>query len=161
MPRSGPAKTPTRLRIVRGSKPSLLNHAEPQPIPGAPTMPADMGEPSRAVWAEVMREFGHTEVIRGADAEILRLYCDAVVRYRQAQGLYAQTGPLIQQRDHGGMPAKNPLHQIVRDNATLVRSLAAELGLTPAARASLQATPRVDASYSRMASLTTARRRTG
>ena len=32
---------------------------------------------------------------------------------------------------------KNPLHQIVRDDAELMRSLARELGLTPSARTGL------------------------
>jgi phage terminase small subunit len=32
---------------------------------------------------------------------------------------------------------KNPLHQIVRDNATLMLQLAGKLGLTPAARSGL------------------------
>ena len=41
----------------------------------------------------------------------------------------ARTGELI----------KNPLHQIVRDNAALVLSLARELGLTPSARSGLRA----------------------
>ena len=38
----------------------------------------------------------------------------------------------------GGELVKNPLHQIVRDNALLVRALARELGLTPAARVGLR-----------------------
>jgi phage terminase small subunit len=35
---------------------------------------------------------------------------------------------------------KNPLHQIVRDNAILLRAFARELGLTPSARTGLTGT---------------------
>jgi phage terminase small subunit len=44
----------------------------------------------------------------------------------------------------GGHLAKNPLHQVVRDNADHVRLLARELGLSPASRASLQLMPGAD-----------------
>jgi phage terminase small subunit len=49
-----------------------------------------------------------------------------------------------------GELVKNPLHQIVRDNATLVRQLAGDLGLSPAARTSLHPEPeRVESKLAR------------
>jgi P27 family predicted phage terminase small subunit len=101
-------------------------------------MPDDLSPEARAVWDRVMRQVGHTGVIRGADSDVFAMYCEAVVRYRQAEGLLRQTGPLLVDRHHGGAPVKSPLHQIVRDNAVLVRALAGELGLTPAARTGLR-----------------------
>ena len=74
----------------------------------------------------------------GADADVLRCYCEAVSRYAQAAELYARSSPLIR-RD--GELAKNPLHQVVRDWGDQVRLLARELGLSPAARANLQLGP--------------------
>jgi P27 family predicted phage terminase small subunit len=68
----------------------------------------------------------------------LRLYCEAWSRYRQAVDMLAGSAPLLNDRGH---LAKNPLHQVVRDNADHVRLLARELGLSPAARASLQLMP--------------------
>ena len=38
-----------------------------------------------------------------------------------------------------GELVKNPLHQIVRDNADLIRAFARELGFTPSARSALTA----------------------
>jgi P27 family predicted phage terminase small subunit len=46
-----------------------------------------------------------------------------------------QSGPLV--RGQRGELVKNPLHQVVRDNVVLVRSLARELGLTPSARSGM------------------------
>jgi len=66
---------------------------------------------------------------------VLRCYCEAVTRYAVAQRLYVASGPLLKDRGH---LAKNPLHQVVRENADAIRLFARELGLTPSARAGLQ-----------------------
>jgi len=139
MGRRGPAPMPTKLRLLRGeSRPSQINRHEPEPLAGGPVMPDDLSPEAQAVCERVIREVGQTGVIRGADSDVLAMYCEAVVRYRQAEALLRQTGPLIVDRHHGGAPVKSPLHQIVRDNAVLVRALAGELGLTPAARVGLR-----------------------
>ena len=74
-------------------------------------------------------------MIRAADADVLRCYCEAVSRHAQAARLYAQSGP-ITRRD--GNLVKNPLHQVARDNADEVRQFARELGLSPSARVGLR-----------------------
>lgn len=135
----GPPPVPTRLKMLRGeTRPSRLNRQEPEPVLGMPSPPPDMSIPARQVWERVAREFGHTGVIRGADQDILRAYCEAVVRYEFAARMLEETGPLLVDRVHPGQMQKNPLHQVVRDNAYLMRMLAGELGLTPAARVGLQ-----------------------
>ena len=139
MARRGPAPTPTALKILRGeTRPSRLNRHEPRPVGDLVPIPADLSPEAEAVWRRVLREFGQTGVIRGADADVLRIYCETVARYAQASRLLDASGPLIRGA-RGGELVKNPLHQIVRDNAVLIRSLAGELGLTPAARVGLHA----------------------
>jgi len=95
-----------------------------------------MSDASRAVWDRVVRDFGSTGVLTGVDTDALRIYCEAVVRYTAAAVRLEKTGPLIKGA-RLGEPVKNPLHQIVRDNADLVRAFARELGFTPAARSDL------------------------
>jgi P27 family predicted phage terminase small subunit len=68
---------------------------------------------------------------------VLRLYCDAVVRYNEAAALLEKSGPLVRGVRAGEL-VKNPLHQVVRDNATLVRTLAGDLGLSPSSRVGLK-----------------------
>ena len=136
----GRPPTPTKLKLLRGeSRPSRLNRSEPSPRAGLPRMPLDLGDVARTVWRRVLREMGATGVITAVDGDVLRLYCEAVARYRHASGLLDTSGPVIRGA-RGGELIKNPLHQVVRDNAVLVRSLARELGLTPAARTSLHGT---------------------
>jgi P27 family predicted phage terminase small subunit len=88
------------------------------------------------VWERVIAALGSTGVLTSADKDVLRLYCDALARYLEAESMLSKTGPLIKGR--AGEFVKNPLHQIVRDNADAVKKYARELGLTPAARVGLR-----------------------
>ena len=129
--------TPTKLKLLRGeTRPSRLNRSEPKPRSNRPRMPLDMAPAATATWRRVMRDMGATGVITSADADVLRAYCESVARYQYAAGMLQQSGPLV--RGQRGELVKNPLHQVVRDNVVLVRALARELGLTPAARTVLR-----------------------
>jgi P27 family predicted phage terminase small subunit len=99
-------------------------------------MPAGMSAESKRVWRRVVRDYGHTGVLTAADSDVVRLYCDAVARYETAAKLLDESSPLLRRRN-GSELVRNPLIQIVRDNAILAKSLARELGLTPASRAGL------------------------
>src|SRR5664280_831838 len=80
----GPAPTPTKLKLLRGeTRASRVNRAEPEPG-GAPHFPEGMSDASKRVWRRIIRDYGATGVITAADADVLRAYCDAVVRYVQA-----------------------------------------------------------------------------
>ena len=138
MGRRGPTPTPTKVKLLHGeTRPSRLNRHEPMPSPDAPKMPTDMDAEAKVVWRRVLRDMRYTGVIRAADADILRCYCEAVSRYAGAARLYAQSGPIVRGR-HGGELVKNPLHQVARDNADEIRQFARELGLSPSARVGLR-----------------------
>jgi len=143
MGKRGPAPLPTKLKLLHGERrPSRLNQTEPQPRPSRPRLPADLGPAAKVVWRRVLRELGATGIITGADTDILRAYCEAVARSETAARLLDQSGPLVRASGTGarrGELVKNPLHQVVRDNALLLRALARELGLTPSARTALHA----------------------
>lgn len=138
----GPRPIPTALKVLRGeTRPSRLDRSEPQPRAGRPRLPPDLGPAATTVWRRVLREMGATGVITAVDADVLRIYCESVARYLYAAGMLEASGPLITAGGTGarrGELVKNPLHQVVRDNAVLVRALARELGLTPAARVGLR-----------------------
>ena len=128
---------PDAAKLRRGeTRPSRLNGLEPLPRHRPPSMPKGLDPVARAAWTHVVREMGTSGLITAADSHILRLYCETWSRFRAAAAMY--TAPLI--NDHGHL-TKNPLHQVVRDDSDLVLRLARELGLSPAARASLQLGP--------------------
>lgn len=134
----GPVSRPTRLKLMRGeTHRDRLNLHPPRPRARRPAMPADMSVAAKRVWRRVMIELGPTGVITAADRDVLRAYCEAVARYELAAVRLEETGPLIRGA-HRGELVKNPLHQIVRDNAVLLRAMGRELGLTPSAREGLR-----------------------
>lgn len=135
----GPAKMPTPLKVLHGERrEARLNRGRPEPRARRPVMPPDMSDGAKRVWRRIMRDFGHTGVLTAVDADSFRAYCEAVTRYVQANTLLEQSGPLVR-GGHGTDLVKNPLHQIVRDNAALIRAFARELGFAPAAREGLHA----------------------
>jgi P27 family predicted phage terminase small subunit len=134
----GPTKLPTAIKEARGeTRSSRLNSNEPRPRDRAPRMPRDMAPEAKQVWRRIMREMADTGVIKAADQDTLRIYCEAVARYEDAARLLAESSALVRGA-RGGTPVRNPLHQVVRDNAQLVRLFGRELGLTPGSRAGLQ-----------------------
>jgi len=136
MGQRGPGRKPTELKILQGERrPSRVNLSKPTPR-DRPRMPADLSPAARSVWRRQMRAMGPTGVITAADRDCLRAYCEAVVRYEEAARLLAASSPLIQGARSGDL-IKNPLHQIVRDNAMLIRLFARELGFLPSAREAL------------------------
>jgi len=133
----GPGKMPTALKVLHGERrASRLNCAAPKPRSNRPTMPADMSAEAKAVWRRIWRDFGHTGVLTAVDADAFRAYCEAVSRYRQAATALEQSGPLVRGARRGEL-VKNPLHQVTRDNAILMRVFARELGFLPSAREGL------------------------
>lgn len=140
MGKRGPKPTPTKLKVLRGeTRPSRLNPDEPQPLRSFPAPPEHLSEAAREVWKRVRTETAHTGIIRGADAPVLEVYCETLVRYREASDLLGRSGFLIKGARSGEL-VKNPLVAMVRDLGAQVRALAGELGLTPSSRTTLRAT---------------------
>lgn len=99
-----------------------------------------MSADSRKVWRRILRDFGPAGVLTAADADVLRVFCDVVVRYEKAARMLDESSPLLSRRNATEL-VKNPLVQVVRDNANLLRTLARELGLTPSSRSGVSGTP--------------------
>ena len=159
MGRRGPAPLPTRVKLLHGeTRPSRLNRNEPHPPADVPVMPDDLLEAAKPIWERVLAAQA-PGVILAAHAEVFRIYCESAARYAEASNLLARSGLLLRDGHHGGAPVKNPLCQIVRDNADQVRVLARELGLTPSSLSGVHAAPAPEDSA--MLALLTPRRRTG
>lgn len=78
-----------------------------------------------------------------ADVDILNAYSVAVVTYQEACKLVDEHGVLVEGRRDGLVT--NPAVRVQRDQATLIRMLASELGLTPSSRSRLKADDAHDA----------------
>jgi len=134
MGKRGPKPTPTALKIAKGeTRPSRVNYEEPVPLQEPPVMPKDMSQRAKAVWRHVLKQMPDG-VIVGADAHILRLYCEAVADYLDHREL--STSPLRQ--NSRGDIVVHPIQRVIRADRDAIRALAGDLGLTPAARVSLR-----------------------
>jgi P27 family predicted phage terminase small subunit len=71
------------------------------------------------------------------DRASLAVYCEGWATYVDAQRDVDRRGALV--KGHRKQQVKNPSLQIARDQAQLLRALAAEFGLTPSSRARLGA----------------------
>lgn len=134
----GPRPYPTKLRMLHGeNRPSHLNMNEPQPRDALPVCPDEASEAVREVWDHTVRELDAMDLARSADRDALYCYCDAVVTHRRASEIIKQSGLLI--RGQKGNMVRNPMIQIQRDAAQIVRAFAQEFGLTPSSRSRIEA----------------------
>ena len=132
--KGGRRRLPTELKVLRGeTRPDRLNPRAPKPAGSRPVMPRGMSARSRAVWHRQTRAMALTGVLTVVDSDTLRAYCDAVARYEEAEAKYREQGPLVEGARAGEL-VKNPLHQVVRDNAMLMARLATLLAFVPSAR---------------------------
>jgi len=134
----GPAPMPTELKLLHGERrSSRLNRNAPK-VKNTPVMPAGMSDAAQAIWNRVMRDYSASGILTSVDTDALRVYCESVVRYEHAAAMLEKSGPLVRGARRGDL-IKNPLHQIVRDDADLIRAFAREFGFTPSARSALTA----------------------
>src|SRR5450759_2043655 len=118
--RRGPAPMPTELKVLHGERrPCRLNRNAPK-AKNVPVMPEGMSEPAQAIWNRLTRDYAHTGVLTSVDTDALQIYCEAVTRYRHGAKMLEQSGPLVRGSRRGDL-VKNPLHQVVRDDADLIR----------------------------------------
>lgn len=134
---AGRPRKPTQLKVLEGDRHKSRHRTPPTPAATLPVMPADMHAGAKRVWRRIMRDFGETGILTRVDLGMIRAYCEAEHRYTEAAVLLADSGPLSRDRHRGGAVVKNPLHQVVRDNAVLMRLFARECGFSPSSREGL------------------------
>jgi P27 family predicted phage terminase small subunit len=132
MGKRGPAPKPTELRILHGDRKDRINHGEPKPRVKLPEPPIDMSDEALEIWIYTLKELSYMRVVTAADRDALVAYCEAVALHRKASRALAEGEVLID--GQRGNLVRNPAIQIQRDAASMMKSYAAEFGLTPRAR---------------------------
>lgn len=137
MGRRGPSPKPTALRVLHGDRPAKTNFREPVP-PDGPIEPLhELSADARSAWEHLVSILEHMHVVTAADVLLLELLCDQVAVYRRAVELVNKVGVVTE--GASGAVKRNPAQAAAADAARLIRALAQEFGLTPAARAQLVA----------------------
>ncbi len=130
-------KRPTNLTLLTGeTRPSRVNYDEPQPNEGPLLAPTEDDETFEQVWDYTVEQLEGMGIAFPSDRDALVAYCEAVVTHRRACAGLAKSGMLLRNARTGAFQ-RNPLIQVQRDSAAVLRAFAREFGLTPSSRADI------------------------
>lgn len=145
MPAGRPAK-PSAIKKLEGNPGKrALNKTEPV-ASGQPAPPKTMSKAAVAVWKRVVGSMP-LGVWTGADENLLAAYCEAAALHHEAADTL-KTEPKVT-IGSTGQAVVSPWVKIMADQARLMASLGARLGLDPLARQSINVAPEDDAPKSR------------
>jgi P27 family predicted phage terminase small subunit len=95
--------------------------------------PAWLGADALAVWKDIKKKLRGIELLDNLDAELLAIYCDAIVHYRESTKLLG--GRPV--NDKGEPVFDEDLIKATQAWARIITMYADKLGLTPGGRARL------------------------
>ncbi len=123
---SGPPKTPTHLRLVRGNPSKRpINKDEPQPPAGVPPTPKHFDKQAKYWFKRMAEELDAVGVVSQLDARALELLVEAYTEYRHHCDTLEIEDVLIKAHPAAIMKA---------DAWKRLRAMLAEFGMTPASR---------------------------
>src|SRR5262245_63371262 len=127
---------PTALQILRG-RPGRrpLAGQTPEVPAAAPEPPEWLTEAARREWDRLIPELVKAQVVTLLDQAIVSLYCTALVRSRELDGLVTHEGFVI---TRGAGPGVHPCFKASLEVLAQLRLIGGEIGLSPSARARLR-----------------------
>ncbi|HAX9891259.1 TPA: phage terminase small subunit P27 family [Escherichia coli] len=142
---SGPPKTPTHLRLVRGNPSKRpINNNEPQPPKGVPPVPKHFDKQGKYWFKRMAEELDAIGVISQLDARALELLVEAYTEYRHHCETLDREGYTYavysdDDADEGKvreirMIKPHPAAMMKADAWKRLRAMLAEFGMTPSSR---------------------------
>jgi len=146
----GRKRKPTAIKAIEGklTKRDRMRR-EPIPVGGVGTAPGYLPPEGKRLW-ELVTAAMPTAVYTAADRQLLETYCMQYALYRAAVAGFKRGGQRAVVETPNGSLQTNPLISQIRQASDMLRRIGAELGLSPTARARLEApegTPASDASW--------------
>jgi P27 family predicted phage terminase small subunit len=141
--RNGPPKTPTSLKIIRGTfrkDRAMVN--EPKPQPEIPCVPAELSDQAKVEWGRLSQELATLGLLSRIDRAALAVYCEAWSDWLDATMQVRQYGKVI--KTTAGNVVDNPYYSIKKRSAELMHKFLTEFGMTPASRTRIDTTPVTD-----------------
>jgi P27 family predicted phage terminase small subunit len=147
----GKKPKPTALKLIQGNpgrRPLPKN--EPKPRAGIPPCPAHLDERARIEWERITPELNAAGLLTTIDGAVLAAYCMAYARWMDAEAALArmkardELNSALMIKTKNGNAIQNPLVGVANRAMLLVHRFAAEYGMTPAARARIEAEPNVN-----------------
>lgn len=139
MGKRGPKPKPQALKDLEGSRHAAAPPAQGYDLAAAPVArPAILGEEAGRVWDRVAPPLAEAGLLTTADLETLASYCQSFARWLEAERKVDELGMVV--KTPKDVLQLNPYVNASKTYMAAMNKAAAELGLTPAARARLVAT---------------------
>jgi P27 family predicted phage terminase small subunit len=129
---SGRKPKPTALKLVTGNPGKRpLPKNEPKPKLGA-RMPEWLSPQAKEHWPLIAKQLRDAGILTEIDAPALGLYCEAFVRWHQANEQVAKFGPVV--KAPSGFPVQSPFLAIANRAWDQMMKALVEFGMTPSSR---------------------------
>ncbi|MBL5859868.1 phage terminase small subunit P27 family [Serratia fonticola] len=136
---SGPPKTPTHLRLVRGNPSKrAINKNEPKPPSGVPPTPKHFDKQGKYWFKRMAEELDALGVMSQLDARALELLVEAYTEYRHHCEVLDQEG--YSYKTDEGLVKPHPQAAMKADVWKRMRGMLGEFGMTPSSRSKVNAT---------------------
>ena len=147
---SGPPKTPTHLRLVRGNPSKRpINENEPKPAAGVPPTPKHFDKQGKYWFKRMADELDALGVMSQLDARALELlvevyteyrhHCDTLEREGYTYAVYSDEDPDEGKEREIRMIKAHPAAIMKADAWKRLRAMLGEFGMTPASRSKVNA----------------------
>ena len=140
----GPAPKPTAVKRLTGNPGKrALNDREPEPG-GRATCPRWLSDEARREWRRLAGELQRLGLLTTVDRSAMAAYCAAYARWVEAERAL-KTGGMVVMTSNGN-EIQSPWLSIANKAIEQMVKLAAEFGMTPAARTRIKAQPKDETS---------------
>jgi len=135
---AGRKKQPSNMKVLKGTdQPCRMNPDEAEPDLAIPSPPDHLSQDASVEWGRISQELYQLGLLSRIDRAALAAYCQAYGRWVDAERKLAQSDMLIKTKD--GNIIQSPLVSIANKSLELMRKYLIEFGMTPSARARVQA----------------------
>ena len=144
MGKRGPQKTPTKIKIARGTNRTDYSNEPQPPRTQAVKIPKHLGKVAAAKWRQLLPLLDGIRLMTDADIEALARYCDTYewwLATRAKLKAEGDTYPILNDGGEVKYIAQRPEVSIAHKLSTQLRQLEQDFGLNPSARASLKVEP--------------------
>ena len=147
MGKRGPKPTPTATLKLRGTARADRARNEPTPPPAVPHCPAWLDDQAKHCWRQLVPQLVAMRVLTAVDRNALARYCVLWSRWKTAELFLQKNGSVYTLKDDKGAVRcvqQFPQVAIAHRLAMALSRLEAEVGMTPSARARIEALPKGD-----------------
>jgi P27 family predicted phage terminase small subunit len=144
-------RKPTALKILHGDfkkNPQRRNLAEPVVESAIPACPKTLKGEARAEWKRVTKELDSIKVLTLIDRPSLMQYCEMWAQQKKCQAIVEKEGQFF--TTEAGI-VEHPAAKAERQCVIQIRQYLQQFGMTPAARASVNAVQKAEPTRMRRA----------